>query len=114
MNNGRENDTASSRRAPRMRRTFSDEFKQEAVRLLRERRAAGVSLSQVARELDVNRDLLRLWSRRVGAPPDGARPGGEPETPEAELRRLRRENATLRQEREFAKKVAAYFAKESR
>jgi transposase len=39
---------------------------------------------------------------------------GMVETPEQELRRLRRENAILRQEREFAKKVAAYFAKESR
>lgn len=114
MKKGREDDTASSRRGPRTRRTFSDEFKQEAVQLLRERRAAGVSLSQVARELDVNRDVLRLWDRRIGAPPDGALPVGTPETPEQELRRLRRENASLRQEREFAKKVAAYFAKESR
>lgn len=38
---------------------------------------------------------------------------GVVETPEQELRRLRRANATLRQEREFAKKVARYFAKES-
>lgn len=110
----REDGNASPRRARRTRRAFTDEFKQEAVQLLRERRAAGVSLSQVARELDVNRDLLRLWDRRVGAPPNGGLPAGKPETPEQELRRLRRENAILRQEREFAKKVAAYFAKESR
>lgn len=114
MAKGREDDDASARRARRTRRTFSDEFKQEAVYLLRTRRAAGVSLSQVARELDVNRDLLRLWDRRFGIAPDGVLAAGEPETPEQELRRLRRENAVLRQEREFAKKVAVYFAKESR
>jgi transposase-like protein len=39
---------------------------------------------------------------------------GAPETPEQELRRLRRENASLKQERDWAKKVAVYFAKESR
>jgi len=36
------------------------------------------------------------------------------EAPEQELRRLRRENTILKQEREFAKKVAVYFARESR
>lgn len=96
----------------RERRSFSPEFKAEAIQLMRERRALGVSLAQIGRELNVRADQLRAWERDerklVG---EAGVPG---ETPEQELHRLRRENAVLRQEKEFAKKVAAYFAKESR
>jgi transposase len=101
--------------AKRERRVFTEEYKQDAVRLVHERRAAGESLAQVARELDVGADLLRSWVTKFTARDEttGVR-AGMVETPEQELRRLRRENAILRQEREFAKKVAAYFAKESR
>jgi transposase len=99
--------------ARRERRTFSAEFKQEAVRLAAERRAVGVPLSQVARELDVAADQLRAWSRQLRRDEDrGSAPPGE--TAEQEVRRLRREVAVLRQEQAFAKKVAVYFAKESR
>ena len=97
----------------RERRAFSAEFKAEAVRLVAERRAHGVTLVQIGRELDVRPDQLRAWARQQrGAHDTGAgRPG---ETMEQENRRLRREVATLRQEQAFAKKVAVYFAKESR
>lgn len=98
------------RNARRERRAFSPEYKQEAVRLVQERRLAGVSLAQVARELDVRADLLRQWGKQFGR--SGA--GDSSETPQQELQRLRREVAVLRQEQAFAKKVAAYFAKESR
>jgi transposase len=75
-----------------------------------ERRTAGVSMTQIADDLEVRPEQLREWARQLGE-----RPGvGLVETPEQELRRLRRENALLKQEREFAKKVAVYFAKESR
>lgn len=97
----------------RDRRRFSAEFKQEAVRLMYERRAAGVSLGQIARDLELSPDQLRQWSHQLRGP-NGASPlPGVVETPEQELRRLRPENAMLRQERAFAKKVAVYFAKES-
>ena len=95
----------------RERREFSAEFKAEAVRLVAERRAAGVTLAQVGRELDVRPDRLRAWARQHGDNHDDVVPG---ETVEQENRRLRRENAVLRQEQAFAKKVAAYFARESR
>jgi transposase len=102
----------TSKESGRTRREHTDEFKREAIRLLRDRQAAGVSLAHVARELQVRADLLRRWVRLAEAgAPSGA---GKGETPEQELRRLRRENATLRQEKEFAKKAAVYFAKESR
>jgi transposase-like protein len=103
----------SSAAGRRERRAFSAEFKAEAVRMMSERRAAGVSLAQIARELDVQPDQLRTWAREQDAGPekDSRRPG---ETLEQENRRLRRENEQLRQEQAFAKKVAVYFAKESR
>lgn len=103
----------NSKPARRERRAFSAEFKQEAVRLVQDRRATGASIAQVGRELDVRPDLLRTWARQLRGT-GGSTPPHTGETPEQELRRLRREVATLRQEREFAKKVAVYFAKESR
>jgi transposase len=103
----------SSRKAGRReRRAFSAEFKTEAVRMMLERRAAGASLAQIGRELDVRPDQLRAWAKeQPTAPRGGAVPG---ETLEQENRRLRRELATLQQEQAFLKKAAAYFAKESR
>lgn len=95
----------------RARRRFSPEFKSEAVRLLHERRAIGGSLTQVGRELDVRPDLLRGWAREVDGRPEAS---GPVPNAEAEVRRLQQENAVLRHEREFLKKAAAFFAKESR
>jgi transposase len=97
----------------RERREFSAEFKAEAVRLVAERRAAGETLAQVGRELDVRPDQLRAWTRQQREA-HGSGSGVPNETLEQENRRLRRELATLRQEQAFAKKVAVYFAKESR
>ena len=50
---------------PKTRRAFSAEFKIEALRRMAERRAAGVSLKQIGRELDVRDDLLRKWQRQA-------------------------------------------------
>lgn len=101
----------------RGRRTFSDEFKRQAVRRMRERREEGVDLAQIGRELDVRPALLWDWGRKLDGKGTGrveALTAPAPaETLEDEVRRLRRENAVLKQEREFAKKAAAFFAKES-
>lgn len=102
----------------RAKRTFSAEFKKEAVALMRRRRSEGVSLNQIGRELGIGPTLLWEWARKldgggtgpVAEPAPGRLPG---ETVEEENRRLRREIAILRQEREFAKKAAAFFLKES-
>lgn len=91
------------------RRQFSREFKEEAVRLWAE---SGRPLAHIARELSVRTEQLRRWRHQLGASkPDRAT---RPETEAQELRRLRRELEITRQERDFLKKAAAFFAKESR
>ena len=100
---------------PRERRAFSTEFKADAVRMLAERRALGVSLAQVGRELDVRPNQLRAWAHQARGTSGGSGGSGvSGESVEQEVRRLRREVAVLRQEQAFAKKVAVYFARESR
>ena len=117
------------------RRRHAPEFKLEAVRLMQERLATGLTLQRVSEELDVGPDLLRTWAKQVASAPEGATaaeifPGGgkrrtyavdgsaarapAPLTAEAELRRLQRVNERLRHERDFLKKATAFFAKESR
>ncbi len=92
------------------RRSFTPEFKQEAVRLVL---ASGRPVSQVARELGVRPDQLRHWKQQLA--PGGRESAPAPsEAPEQEVRRLRRELEVVRQERDFLKKAAAFFANESR
>jgi transposase len=93
------------------RRTFSSEFKREAVRLVKER---GVAISQAARDLDLHENVLRKWVRELTADPQHAFPGqGQLKPEQAEIDQLRKEVAKLKMERDILKKAAAYFAKES-
>jgi transposase len=96
------------------RRFFTEEFKAEAVRLMREQ---GLPISQVSRDLGVEAGVLRRWRRQhEGLPPRSS--SGKPATPPApepeELRRLRRENEQLRLEREILKKALGIFTERSR
>lgn len=98
------------------RRQFPREFKLEAVRLAKE---SGKPQAQIARELGIRPDMLRSWKRqaegRAGFAAEDVFPGnGHQPSQDEELRRLRRENDVLRQERDFLKKATAYFAKELR
>ncbi len=98
------------------RQSYTREYKLEAVRRATE---AGRSVPQVARELGIRTDLLRIWKRqsegRVGQDAQDVFPGhGNVAGEEGEVRRLRRELAIARQEVEFLKKAATYFARESR
>jgi len=86
----------------------SEEFRRDAVALVR---SSSRTIAQVAEELGVNRETLRSWVRRSEKTEVLASVGvgqGELE----ELKRLRRENAELKVEREILRKAAAYFAKE--
>ena len=96
----------------RVRRVYSPEFKREAVRQMQEQRGAKTTLAQVSRALDVRADLLRQWEQAQGRTPVRTVVEGGSEA--EELRRVRRELETVRLERDFLKKAAAYFAKESR
>ena len=121
-------------RQPDRKRKHLPEFKLQAVRLMRERLASGVTLQRVSEELEISPDLLRVWARHVDhSPPDASAeqifPGGgrrraasasltretrgpvAPLSAEAEVAQLRRENERLRQERDFLKKATAFFAR---
>ena len=91
------------------RRSFSREFKLEAVKLVKE---GGVKVARAARDLGICETSLRRWITQFeidhGEGPAGAMTSREKE----ELRRLRRENRQLRMEREILKKATAFFAKE--
>lgn len=95
----------------RKRRAFTPEFKAEAVALVQR---SGKSIGQVAKELDVTETALREWVRRAEGDAPRRRAEGLSEEEREELIRLRRENQRLTQEREFLKKAAAFFAKESK
>ncbi len=97
-------------RKKRPRRTFTPEFKAEAVRLCR---VGDRSIAQVAKDLDLTATALREWVHRAdvdaGKGPAGALTSDE----RAELARLRREIKQLQMERDILKKAAKYFARES-
>ena len=95
----------------RKRRSFSSEYKAEVVKLIRD---SGKSVGQVARELDLTETAVRKWvaQAEIDRGPGGV--GALTSEEREELRRLRRENTTLRMEREVLKKATAFFAKESK
>jgi transposase len=88
------------------RRSFTSEFKQEAVNLCRR---TGTSECQVARELGISQSTLNRWMRQAAAAPLGSHSFLATE----ELKVLRREVEQLRTERDILKKAVAFFAKES-
>ena len=94
------------------RRTFSPEFKLEAIKLVRER---GVTISQAAKDLDLHQNVLRKWVRDHAENGTRAFPGrGKQRPDDAEVPRLRRELAKTKAERDILKKAIAFFTKEPR
>ena len=93
---------------PRTKPAYPPEFKAEAVRLVG---SSDRSLTRIAKDLGVADQTLRTWVQHAEND-DGVREALAPNERE-ELRQLRREVRTLRQEREILKKAAAFFAKES-
>jgi len=91
------------------RRKFDEQFKEGAVRIVRE---TGKPIAQVARELGVNEGTLGNWMGRDRR----AREGGDgqlSESERAELARLRRENAELAMERDVLKRSVALWVREA-
>lgn len=93
----------------RVRRSFTEEFKAGAVRLVLDE---GKSISQVGRDLDVAQSVVGNWVKQARADRSHGKTGLTTEE-RAELTRLRREVKDLRQQRDILKKAAAFFAKES-
>jgi transposase len=95
----------------RRRRTYTPEFKAEAVKLVTEQ---GYSVAEAARSLGSHETLLRSWRQALQTQGDQAFPGHGKLPPfEEELRRLRAENQRLRAERAILKKATALFAREA-
>jgi transposase len=92
------------------RRTFSKQFKEDAVRLVKE---SGESLATVARNIGVGESSLRNWVRQAEIDA-GRGPTGVPTTSErAKIQELQRKLRDVERERDFLKKAAAFFAKET-
>ncbi len=93
------------------RRTFTREFKLQAVKLITEQ---SYSYAEAARKLGVRGNLLRRWKEQFAAQGENAFPGlGVSSVADDEVTRLRAENKRLLMECEFLKKAAAFFARES-
>ena len=93
------------------RKTYSREFKLEALRLLE---TSGKSAATLERELGIGQGGLSRWKRARAAEGEQAFPGHGHCTSEQErLRQLERENEILRQERDILKKAVAIFSQPS-
>ena len=93
----------------RTRRTFTEEFKQDAVRMCQQ---PGMTMAEVSRNLGVHVSLLAQWKRKMTE--DQQKQTKElTESERQELVQLRDEVKRLRMERDLLKKATAFFARES-
>jgi len=86
------------------RKSFTEEFKREAVRLAKERG----NIRATARDLGISDNTLQNWKKQLEQTPDHAFPGnGNPR--DRETAQLQRENRRLKEENEILKKAVGIF-----
>ncbi len=100
----------AKRETKRKRRSFTAEFKAEAVRLCK---VGDRKIGQIARELDLTETALREWVRRADVDAGNGPPGALTTEERGELRDLRKRVKRLEMEREILKKAATFFAKKN-
>ena len=93
---------------PRTRRPYPEELRSRLVEMVR----AGHSPEKLAEQYEPSGQTIRNWVAQAERE-SGERTEGLKTDEREELRRLRRENATLREEKEILKKAAAWFARET-
>ena len=92
------------------RRRYSPEYKQEAVRLVQQ---SDIPVSEIARNLGINDNMLRKWVKQATEPSTRAFPGhGIPR--DEKIAQLERELREVKKERDFLRETAVYFARESK
>lgn len=91
------------------RKTYSKEFKSEAVKLVRD---SGKPVTQIARELGISGSALAGWAKQDDADNGRGRNGMLTTDEREEMRQLRKELRIARQERDILKKSVTFFAKE--
>jgi transposase len=95
--------------ARRKRRSFTAEFKAEAVKKVLN---DGLTVAEVAEELELTESGLREWVKKAKASQERMATGGSSDAEREELVRLRKEVKTLREDREILKRAATFFTKE--
>lgn len=93
---------------PKSRRPYPVEYRERLIELVH----TGRSPESLAKEFEPSAQCIRNWVRQADRDA-GRRGDGLTTEDRTELQRLRRENATLREEREILKKAAAWFARET-
>lgn len=99
-----------SKKSKRVRRTFTDEFKQDAVDLVVKQ---GYSFKAAADAVNVSSRSLREWHEKLAPQPEPCGDEASVQELQAEIKRLRKQLQTAELERSILKKATAYFAKES-
>ena len=95
---------------PKDQKTYSKEFKIEAVRLAE---TSGKPITEIARDLGVSDSTIHNWRKQFSEHGEQAFPGSGHQTPEAEeLRRLKRELEVVKQERDILKKALHIFSRQ--
>ena len=94
------------------KKSYSREFKMEAVGLITEK---GYSIAEASRNLGIEYSVLRRWKKQLADDPQYAFPGkGRLKAPDEELRRIKRELERVKEERDILKKALAYFAEDQK